>query len=123
MFKKKYSWIYVFFAFLLLAVLIGNYNKNRKEKLLSSNTKIVTGIFERSYIQVNTGMFLVFKSKVKNKAFYFEIYENLGFIKKGDTVLIKYSVEDPNIAEVIDFCYMQKYKRKMCKAVNNKISK
>lgn len=112
MLKKKYSWIYAFFIFLLFAILIGNYNKNRREKLLSSNSKIVTGIFERSYTQINTGIILVFKSKIKNKEIYFEIYENRGFIKKGDTVLIKYSVDDPNIAEVIDFCYMQKYKGK-----------
>lgn len=109
MLKKKNRWIYAFF---ILIILIGNYNINRREKLLSSNTKIVTGIFQRSYTQINTGLILVFKSKIKNKVIYFEIYENLEFIKKGDTVLIKYSVEDPNIAEVLDFCYMQKYKGK-----------
>ena len=34
------------------------------------------------------------------------------FLKKGDTVLIKYSIEDPSVAEVIDFCYMKKHKGK-----------
>jgi hypothetical protein len=30
----------------------------------------------------------------------------------GETLSIKYSLEDPSVAEVIDPCYMQKHKDK-----------
>lgn len=32
------------------------------------------------------------------------------FLQKGDTVLIKYSNSDPSVVEIIDPCYMKKYK-------------
>jgi len=30
----------------------------------------------------------------------------------GDTILIKYSIEDPSISKVVDFCYMKKHRGK-----------
>ncbi len=32
------------------------------------------------------------------------------FLKKGDTILIKYSRENPELSEVVNVYYMQKYK-------------
>lgn len=39
------------------------------------------------------------------------------FLQKEDTVLIKYSVEDPSVAEIVNVFYMQKYKH--LKSTNN----
>jgi len=108
----KNKWIYVLLGFIIFSYLIGNYNKKSKEEQLSSNTRIVKGIFVKSITHVNTGIFSLFLSKYGNQEIYFEIYEFRDFLKKGDTVLIKYSMENPTIAKVIDFCYMQKYKGK-----------
>jgi hypothetical protein len=108
--KNKY--IIVFIGFIIFSFLIGNYNKKRKKNLLSSKTEIVKGVFQRSYTQINTGVYSIFKSKINNQEKYFEIYDFSDFLKKGDTVLIKYSIEDPSIAEVADFCYMKKHKGK-----------
>jgi hypothetical protein len=110
----KNKWILYFFGFVIISILVGNLNKDRKKKLLSKNTQIVKGIFTRSFTQINTGIFSIFKSQINHQEIYLEIYDYRDFLFRGDTVLIKYSLEDPTVAEVIDFCYMQKHKGK-CK--------
>lgn len=84
----------------------------RQSYLLSKNTKITFAFYHKGFISVGSGKRSVFQFKLKNKKVFFIIMERYDFLQKRDTVLIKYSVEDPEIVEVIDYCYMQKYKGK-----------
>lgn len=109
MLKSK---VFIFILFLLVSIIIGFYNQNRREKLLKFNTKETHAIYDGFAIVKNTGPESYFYFKVNDqKILTFELgkYE---FLQKGDTVLIKYSLEDPSVAEVIDFCYMRKHKGK-----------
>lgn len=52
----------------------------------------------------------IFEYKVKGKFFRTEEIGDFSFLQIGDSVLIKYAVNDPSVARVLDKYYMQKYK-------------
>jgi hypothetical protein len=87
---------------------------------MSKNTKQTIAIYD-SYTTVRiTGPISYFYFEHNHRKILLEELGKYDFLKKGDTVLIKYSLEDPSIAEVIDFCYMKKHKGKTyCKCHQN----
>lgn len=86
--------------------------KNRRQYLLSENTKNSTAIFDGCIVMKNRGSVSFFVFENVNEKIVLDINGSYTFLQKGDTVLIKYSIKDPNVAEVIDFCYMKKHKGK-----------
>lgn len=84
---------------------------NEKYNYIMSDTRKGKVVFEERFISKNSGLCSVYTYSNNKKIM---IYGGCGdFLKKGDTVLVKYSIEDPSVAEVIDFCYMKKHKGKV----------
>lgn len=84
--------------------------KNRRLQLLSSNTMESIAIFQERYVSKNGGPISVFTFKIENNTIKSEVYKKFEHLQKGDTVLIKYSIQAPSIIEVLDKYYMKKYK-------------
>lgn len=105
---------YIVYVFLFFSIGFGvNYIIDKRyERLMSKNTKQALAIYDDLIIMRNRGpvSFFIFKEKTDN--ILIDINGEYNFLQKGDTVLIKYSIEDPTVAEVIDFCYMKKHKGK-----------
>jgi hypothetical protein len=110
MFKIK-NLIYII-VFVMISIGVGEFLKNRSKKLLSKNTKTSIAKFHNVVTMVNRGPVSFFEFEHSNEIIIIDINGSYPFLKKGDTVLIKYSQEDPTVAEVIDFCYMKKHKGK-----------
>ena len=95
--------------FFVIGLIIRNYLDNRYKKLMTKNTKNTKAVFVRSFISKNSGSMSVYSFDKNGKKEELLISGKSTLIKIGDTVLIKYSREDPSLAEVIDFSYMKKY--------------
>lgn len=75
--------------------------------------KKTLAIYDSYTVVRNTGPISYFYFKIKkDEKILLEEIGRYDFLQKEDTVLIKYSLEDPSIGEVIDPCYMQKHKGK-----------
>jgi hypothetical protein len=112
MFKNKP--LFSFILFVMISITVGEFFKNRSKKLLSTNTNTSIAKFQNVVKMVNRGSVSYFEFEHSNEKIIVDVNGLYPFLNKGDTVLIKYSLEDPSIAEIIDFCYMQKHKGK-CK--------
>lgn len=100
-----------FILFFLLIVIIDNSKKtNRLQKL--KVTKQNWGIYKGEVIGVGITGFNFEHYNEKGQQFTLIDKTYFWYLKEGDTVLLKYSIEDPSIGEVIDPCYMQKHKGK-----------
>ena len=110
--NKKIKYIFYISIFFCVGFGINYLLDYRQSYLLSKNTKITFAYYHKSFISVGSGKRSVFQFKLKEKKVFFIIMEKYSFLQKGDTVLIRYSVDDPDLVEVIDFCYMQKHKGK-----------
>jgi hypothetical protein len=104
-------------TFLIVFLIVGgliynNYADKRWNRLMSKNTNktfaYVTG-YSHLY---RGGTVLDFKYYVNGKKHESFISFKDKTLKKNDTILIKYSIEDPSVVKVIDFCYMKKHKGK-----------
>lgn len=105
---------------LLICAIYFDYVKNNRLKRLSNYTYKTIAIFDSFIIIHNSGpvSYFYFKSK-KDKKLLLEVYKKCDFLQKGDTVLIEYSIENPSVGKVIDFCYMKKHKGKdYCKCLD-----
>lgn len=103
------NWVYFLILFTIGSIVYGIYNDNRRKQLFK-NSLIVKGILlEEIHESVRTahGKFYFF---VNHKKVKLKEYSYFSHLKKGDTVLIEYAVEDPTVARVIDKYYMKKYK-------------
>ena len=107
--KNKEIWTIVL---VILVLIIANYFfEKRKESLLlntKNNLAIVTSI-----TQTSKGPTVSYSYTVDGQK-YISDYHGGSFIKVLDTIKIKYSIKDPSLSKVINFCYMKKYKDK-CK--------
>ena len=92
----------------LVGFLIEFYKKNK----LNGYSKNVTGIYTNLIYSAYSKKMYVYKYYVNSKQLKLISPNGNDQLEKGDTVLIKYSIEDPNVGKVIDFCYMQKHKGK-----------
>lgn len=104
--KKNINYVLILFLVFTMVIVIDITKKTvRRSKL--RNYKEACAIYLKDIVGVGQyGSYYSFKN-FKNKEIIFleqKVYKSL---HKGDTVLIKYSIEDSNIAEVIDPCYMQ----------------
>jgi hypothetical protein len=109
--KNKWTIISII-LFFIIGFIFNNFQEKRNKRLLCRNFKYAVSIYEETFVSKNAGPLQVLNYSINHREYYIFIKERCTFLQKGDTVLIKYSVEDPNIAEVIDFCYMQKHKGK-----------
>jgi hypothetical protein len=109
-----------FIILIIVFIIIGNsvfylFDKFKERKLNNEKSLIAKGVVDRRIKSGSGGKVIVVFYKVKNQSY--SIIENdiYDFIEKGDTVLVKYSDDDPSISKVLNFCYMQKYKGKCAK--------
>lgn len=96
----------------ILGLIVNYYLDKRNERLMSKNTDTTIGVYDGFIVVRNTGPKSYFYYFIKDKKMLTSEPGKFNFLQKGDTVLIKYSIEDPSVAEVIDYCYMQKHKGK-----------
>ena len=102
--------IVLFILFVGISIIIGFYTKSKKERMLSLATLKTVAIYKETIVHYNTGPTSYFLYKANNVGYILNQYGKFDFLQKGDTVLIEYSKEDPSVARVIDFKYMQKFK-------------
>ena len=102
----KYRYVLPIGIFVVLFVYRVLMNQ-KEEQMLETNTvetnAIVDGIAGSRY-----GSKLVVKYSRGTKK-YRELLSYINFLEIGDTILIKYSLEDPTVIEVVDPCIMKKH--------------
>ncbi len=107
------TFFFIIFGILILSIISYDFlEEANNKKLLSKNFKKTLAIYDDYNNSVKGKPFSNFYFYLKNTKIKFEEDGIYDFLELGDTVLIKYSIEDPNVAEVIDFCYMKKHKGK-----------
>jgi hypothetical protein len=96
-------------CFIFIGLTYNIYNDHKRQKLFQNSKNTIGILIEESH---SSQKFLVgyFYYYVGKKKFKIREKQNFSHLKKGDTVLIRYAVEDPSVARVIDKYYMQKYK-------------
>lgn len=100
--------------FFVIGFLKKDFEEKREEKLLNGKTKTIKVVINNAGMALY-GYSIGFKFKVSNVLKEISISGTRhNFLEVGDTILIKYSVEDPTVVEVVDPCYMQKHKVKPC---------
>jgi hypothetical protein len=98
---------------IVVSIIKRQFDDRQKVRLFEGETKIIEVVLVKTHRVYNTGYTLWFSYKVND-----EVINNkwsgggYTFLEQGDTILIKYSVEDPTVIEVVDPCYMQKHKGK-----------
>ena len=101
--------------FVIIVIVIGNLIGLGIEELkkikLKQDIKTVKGLFNRNIKSAYSSDVAVFRYTVNGENYSIIIESKKKHLQKNDTVLIKYSIDDPSIAEVIDYCYMGKYKK------------
>lgn len=95
-------------VFLFSSLFIGLFLNIRREKLLSNSQTTIGYLVEEYNGGKNPRGTFIFR--IGKKKYIFDYIGDFSYMNKGDTVLIKYSIEDPSVARVIDRYYMQKYK-------------
>lgn len=106
LFKSKKSVILFLLGLILVFILAFYFQLRREEKL--KNSKEVKAIIVSRSEAINGGALIRFKAnsklvKVQLKSGSYK------FAKPGDTILIRYAIEDPELVKVVDRYYMKKY--------------
>lgn len=96
--------IIVFFS-LLFNIL----NYYYRDELLKKSYSTI-GIMIKDYSKGKNGSG-TFEFLIKSKKHYFREIKDFSHLKRGDTVLIEYAIEDPSVARVKDSYYMHKFQR------------
>lgn len=94
-----------------ISIVIGTYIKSRREDLLSDNTATTYAVFENTSVMYNTGPVSNFKYTVGKTNYNSDQYGRFSTLKKGDSVLIMYSIEDPKVFKVIDTIHVVDWER------------
>lgn len=102
----KWSKLVFLATFLLIAILLGLWQRSYKRQALKSY-KNVEAIFIESHIVYNTGRINIFEFQINGKKYETKIYGNFKDLESNDTVLIKYSIDDPTITEMVDPDYIK----------------
>lgn len=103
-FKYRYAIIIVIWAVLLVYRLLRNRQEEQMLETLTGQTNaIVDGVSGSRY-----GSALVVKYAYGTKE-YRELISFVNFLEIGDTILIKYSLRDPTVIELVDPCVMKKH--------------
>lgn len=98
--------------FFIIGFLKKDFDDKRTEKLLDGKTKTIKVVLHYAQMGFNSGFYVGCKFKINNAIEEVLIGTRHNFLQIGDTILIKYSVEDPILVEIVDPCYMQKHKGK-----------
>jgi len=109
---KKFLPLILAFALIFFGIIWGVYHEIRRERLLGGETRLTKSILKHSYVSFRDGETSILNVLYDNQSIELMYYRKFDFLDKGDTILIKYSVEDPTVIEVVDPCYMQKHKGK-----------
>ncbi len=109
---KKIKYLLYFLLFIICSVVIGEFVKKRRLNLLSQNTNQIIAKYGDFTVMRNRGPVTFFTYKLKNEVFTIDVNGKYDFLQKGDTVIVKYSIEDPSVATVVEFCYMKNHKGK-----------
>jgi hypothetical protein len=86
------------------------YNDKKWEEMMAGPTSKTYAKYSSYTVFARGGpqsYFIFYVSKVK---YEFSVSGRYNFLTKGDTVLIKYAISDPNYAKVIDFHYKNRKK-------------
>lgn len=106
---KKNSDILIVLGLILLMVFFQQIFDNRYYKKMQ-NTNETNAFYVKNIHVKNIGPTSYYYYYVNNKKYEGYFHDTEKFFKKNDTILIKYSIEDPSISEVVEKYYMQKYK-------------
>lgn len=92
----------------VVGIIISFYNSNKQQqKLKHSKTEKVI-ILSRD-LHFGAGAGAIVKFKAKNITYKTFIKCDCRDIEPKDTILIRYSIEDPEVAYLVDKYYMKKY--------------
>ncbi len=105
----KKNWVYFLILFTIGGICYGIYYDNRRNNLFKKSSIVKGILFEETHESVRTahGQFYFF---INHKKVKLKEYSFFSHLKKGDTVLIEYAIEDPTVARVKDKYFMRKYK-------------
>lgn len=95
----------------ILCLLLGLYFQIRRENKLK-DTREVTAIIAFRDKYHTKGWDAVVNYEVKDMQYESGLNCDCRDLEIGDTVLIKYSIDDPEVVVMVDKHYMQKYKNK-----------
>lgn len=101
--------VILFFGIVTVSIIVGTYNKNQRNALLNGDTSTTYAVFDKTVVFPNTGPVSYFHFKLGNIIFESDHIGRFKGLSKGDSVLIKYSVEDPNVFEVVDTLKNERY--------------
>lgn len=106
---KRYKNILIVLGLILLMVLFQQIFDYRYAKKMQKTIETEAYFIENIHMK-NIGPTSYYYYYVNNKKYEGYFRDTEMFFLKNDTILIKYSTEDPSISEVVDKYYMQKYK-------------
>lgn len=114
--KNRQKIVIAFIAFFILIIVYvkvrDTYRENAlKESSLTSATIEYMGNKSRGPAKVNFN-FVNSKGFTVNTSYYGNVNQCIENLKKGDTILIKYSIEDNEIAQIVH-CYWNDDLRKL----------
>lgn len=110
--KEKKINILVIFLILSVAFAIKLYNDKKSNELLNGETSITFGYYAGNTIYYAGGPESYFNYYLKGEKYRLSISKKIDFLTIGDTILVRYSVTQPSVAEVEDLYFMEKYKHK-----------
>lgn len=98
---------------IVFALISSGIKSNYRKRMLKGETKETIAVFSGSSNPAKGTPSSSFSFDVNGKQHKsFSDEQGLGFLKYGDSVQIRYSVEDPDIIKVLDACYLKKHKGK-----------
>jgi hypothetical protein len=105
----------IFFIIFLIAVLIIHFTKKNYRKTKLKNNNLTFALYERDINTIGmTGIICVYKNQY-NKQVEVRISCNLN-LNKGDTILIKYSIEDNSVAQIVNCNWNEELRKKHVKS-------
>lgn len=117
--KQKIIAILGAIVLLLIALAYNYFHKEHKTLLLQNSIKkeaVLIKNYDGSGVHDST--YGIFEFVVGTEKIRFQDNDDYRMLQVGDTVLIRYSIENHSVATVIDKDYMKKYKSRKNKSKN-----
>ncbi|OJX38802.1 hypothetical protein [uncultured Flavobacterium sp.] len=106
---KKHKDKLIGLGLILLIIILSQISNHDYEKQME-NTSETKAFYIKNFHVKNFGPTSYYYYYVDHHKYQGSFYDTDTFLKKGDTILIKYSKENPSLSEVVDKYYMQKYR-------------
>ncbi len=103
--KKKIIIVLILFVLAFIGAIYFQFKREEQLKRTQNSTAII--IKKGRTVRGGATVYFEVNSKRLEAKIWGGDYD---FLNIGDTILIKYAIEDPTLVEVIDKYYMQKYK-------------